>query len=122
MKEKGGNIQRGETRKRREKPKNRKERSGRRRGGGGARTGIKEALEQGRVLADVNAESFGRPASGSLYDRRGDPVFSKGGSFSCPHRLAGNITVEEKPEASDEERASGDFPARSEPEGRCHWV
>ena len=45
-------------------------------GTGHSHSGMYEALEESRVLPDVDPESFRCPPAGSLYDSRGDTVLS----------------------------------------------
>ena len=77
------------------------EESSRRRGR--AFIGIKEALEEGGVLPDVNKKSFGRPAPRSLYNRRRYPIFCEGSGTTGPHGLASNVLLKEEAQPGDEE-------------------
>ena len=68
----------------------------------GTGSGVEETLQQGGIFTDIDEESFGSPASGSLDDGRGDTVFSEGSGSSCSHRLASHIALKEEAQAVDE--------------------
>lgn len=84
--------------------------------------GIKEALEEGGVLPDVNEKSLGRPASRSLYNSWRHPMFCESGGTTGPHGLASNVLLKEEAQPGNEERAGRDFSSFCEPERGSNWM
>jgi hypothetical protein len=55
-----------------------------------------ETLQESRIFANIDEEGFGRPASGSLNDGRGDTMLGKCCGSPSAHRLACNVRLEEE--------------------------